>query len=46
MNANPIGRWFSPKTFGFGWTPASWEGWLVTAVGAAAIVAATVIFRP
>ncbi len=24
--------WFKNKTYGFGWTPSSWEGWLVTAV--------------
>jgi 4-hydroxybenzoate polyprenyltransferase len=24
------GYWFRPKTFGFGATPATWQGWLVT----------------
>ena len=24
--------WFRRKRFGWGWTPASWEGWLVTAI--------------
>lgn len=25
--------WFGPKNgFGWGWTPITWEGWLVTAV--------------
>ena len=23
-------RWFRRKTFGWGWTPAGWEGWLAT----------------
>jgi len=23
-------RWFRKKTFGYGWTAASWEGWLAT----------------
>jgi len=23
-------KWFRRKTYGYGWTPASWEGWLVT----------------
>jgi hypothetical protein len=29
-----LGRkpWFEPRTFGYGWTPASWEGWAVTLV--------------
>ncbi len=22
--------WFRAKTYGWGWTPSSWEGWLVT----------------
>ena len=22
--------WFRRKTFGYGWTPASWEGWVAT----------------
>lgn len=24
--------WFKAKTYGYGWTPCSWEGWLVLAV--------------
>jgi hypothetical protein len=24
--------WFKLRTFGYGWTPASWEGWAVTLV--------------
>jgi hypothetical protein len=29
-----LGRkvWFKPRSFGYGWTPASWEGWTVTLV--------------
>lgn len=26
------GVWFKPRAFGYGWTPASWEGWAVTLV--------------
>ena len=26
------GVWFKPRTLGYGWTPASWEGWTVTLV--------------
>ena len=22
--------WFRPKSFGYGWTPITWEGWAVT----------------
>jgi 4-hydroxybenzoate polyprenyltransferase len=24
--------WFKPKRFGYGATPASWQGWLLTAI--------------
>ncbi|MEI9964284.1 MAG: hypothetical protein WDM92_05875 [Caulobacteraceae bacterium] len=35
--------WFKPKTYGYGATPSTWEGWLVT-IGfcVAAVVVATV----
>jgi len=28
---NPEGYWFRRKLYGWGWTPALWQGWLVTA---------------
>jgi len=24
--------WFKAKTFGWGWYPATWQGWLITAI--------------
>lgn len=36
--------WFGPKRFGWGWTPISWEGWLVTAFVLAVTIAASVAF--
>ena len=27
--------WFGPKRWGWGWSPASWQGWVVTVVFAA-----------
>ena len=24
--------WFKPRTFGYGWSPATWEGWAVTVI--------------
>jgi hypothetical protein len=30
--------WFRRKTFGYGWTPASWEGWVAMAIFTAGIV--------
>ncbi|EKE20580.1 MAG: hypothetical protein ACD_7C00522G0002 [uncultured bacterium] len=26
---NPEGYWFKAKLYGWGWTPAKWQGWLV-----------------
>ena len=41
MRTQPIiGKkaWFGPRRFGWGWTPMSWEGWVVTAVVLAALL--------
>jgi hypothetical protein len=32
FDAVPDTKWFQPKTHGYGATPTSWQGWLVTAV--------------
>lgn len=29
---NPKGYWFKAKLYGWGWTPAKWQGWLVIGV--------------
>jgi hypothetical protein len=34
--------WFKPRRYGYGAAPATWEGWLVTAL-AAAIVAGSLV---
>jgi hypothetical protein len=41
------GPWFRVKRSGLGWTPITWEGWLVTVLGAAAFIAAdlALVFR-
>lgn len=31
-------RWFKAKSYGWGWTPATWQGWAIVA-GYAAVVA-------
>ena len=36
---NPKGLWFKQKRFGWGWTPVTWHGWLVVAVGIAILFA-------
>ena len=41
MEENPLKKnkiWFRKKTFGFGWTPCSWEGWLVLLVWLASFI--------
>jgi hypothetical protein len=30
--------WFGPKRFGYGWGPRTWQGFLVTLVGAALVI--------
>lgn len=32
MYDNPKHYWFRRKIYGWGWMPATWQGWLVTAV--------------
>ena len=27
---NPEGYWFKRKLYGWGWTPVTWQGWVVT----------------
>jgi hypothetical protein len=29
LKDNPRGYWFKAKLYGWGWTPAKWQGWLV-----------------
>ncbi|USN45567.1 MAG: hypothetical protein H6502_00335 [Candidatus Woesearchaeota archaeon] len=29
LQDNPKGYWFKRKLFGWGWTPATWQGWLI-----------------
>jgi len=30
VSDNPNGYWFKRKIYGWGWTPVTWQGWLVT----------------
>jgi hypothetical protein len=30
LKDNPKGYWFKRKLYGWGWTPATWQGWAVT----------------
>lgn len=29
LKDNPKGHWFKRKLYGWGWTPATWQGWLI-----------------
>lgn len=35
---NPQGYWFKRKLYGWGWTPVTWQGWLVTALYVALVL--------
>ena len=35
LKDNPEHLWFKRKLFGWGWTPATWQGWVVVAIGIA-----------
>lgn len=39
---NPQGYWFKAKRYGWGWTPAKWQGWLVLIIY---IILLSTIFR-
>ena len=38
--------WFRPKTYGYGATPTTWEGWAVVAASVILIVAAALLILP
>jgi len=39
LKDNPHGYWFKRKLYGWGWTPVTWQGWLVILVYIFAIIA-------
>lgn len=38
LRDNPHGYWFKKKIYGFGWTPVTWQGWLITLAYAALVL--------
>ena len=38
--------WFVPKTYGYGATPNTWQGWLVTAIMVAMTLATALVVLP
>ncbi|MFA6608624.1 MAG: hypothetical protein WCT07_01820 [Candidatus Paceibacterota bacterium] len=37
--------WFKAKRYGYGWTPCSWEGWLITYIYLIFLVAMSITFN-
>ncbi len=35
---NPKGYWFKRKLYGWGWTPVTWQGWLVVLAAVGLII--------
>ena len=42
LKDNPQGYWFKRKLYGFGWTPATKQGWIVLGVYLVFVVGVTV----
>jgi len=38
LKDNPNGYWFRRKLYGWGWTPATWQGWVILALYLGVIV--------
>ncbi len=38
ISERPKRFWFKSKFWGYGWTPVSWQGWVVTLMGALLLV--------
>lgn len=38
LKDNPEGYWFKRKIFGWGWAPATWQGWVITLIYAILII--------
>jgi hypothetical protein len=42
--SDPPIRWFKAKTYGWGWTPSAWQGWVVMLIYAGAIAVSAFVF--
>jgi hypothetical protein len=36
-------RWFGPRRYGWGWSPVTWQGWVVVVLYAAALITVSAI---
>ena len=43
MNDGP--EWFEPTRYGYGATPISWQGWAITLLFSAAVIAAAIFLH-
>lgn len=43
---NPKGYWFKRRIFGWGWVPATWQGWMVVVIFLIYVVLIASIFLP
>lgn len=41
LKDNPEGYWFKAKLYGWGWTPVTWQGWLIIAAYVFAVLGFT-----
>src|SRR5581483_7760742 len=46
LRDNPNHYWFKRKLYGWGWTPATWQGWLSTAVFVVVTIAIVLFAAP
>ncbi len=44
-NPEPKRLWFARKRYGWGWTPSTWEGWVITLLYIAAVIANAVFME-
>ncbi len=46
LKDNPQGYWFKAKLYGWGWTPARWQGWVTLLLFIALLLANAFLFAP
>jgi len=46
LKDNPEGYWFKRKLYGWGWTPATWQGWAVVGIYLLVVIALILTLDP
>ena len=44
MHIDPQTPWFGPRRYGWGWAPASWQGWAIVGAYVVTSLAGTCLF--